>query len=97
MGNLEPLLPYHLESLGASVEVVGILFTVSSVLYGLSAPWVGRLSEHFGVQPIILLGLISMAVLLPLLSVPEQIVLIGGVLCLVNVSYALFSIRRQPN
>lgn len=87
-GIVEPLLPYHLESLGASVEVVGILFTVSSVLYGLSAPWVGRLSEHFGVQPIILLGLISMAVLLPLLSVPEQIVLIGGVLCLVNVSYA---------
>lgn len=87
-GIIEPLLPYHLESLGVSVEIVGVLFTISSVIYGLSAPWVGWVSERIAIRTVILLGIISMAILLPLLSVPSQAILIGGTLCLVNVSYA---------
>ncbi len=87
-GIIEPLVPYHLESLGVGVEVVGVLFTISSVIYGLSAPWVGRLTGHLGTQPVILMGLISMAILLPLLSVSDRLILIGGTICLVNVAYA---------
>jgi MFS transporter, DHA1 family, solute carrier family 18 (vesicular amine transporter), member 1/2 len=87
-GIIEPLLPYHLETLGAGAEVVGVLFTVSSIIYGLSAPWVGWLSERLAIRTVILVGILSMALLLPMLSVPGQVLLIGGVLCLVNISYA---------
>ncbi len=88
-GIIEPMLPYHLENLGTSAEAVGVLFTFSSIIYGLSAPWVGWLSDRIAIRTVILLGSLSMAILLPLLSIPERVFLIGAVLCLVNVAYAL--------
>ncbi len=87
-GIIEPLVPYHLESFGTRAEMVGVLFTISSVAYGLSAPWVGWVSERLAIRTVILFGTLSMAVFLPLLSISERVLVIGGLLCVVNVSYA---------
>ena len=64
------------------------MFTVSSILYGLCAPVVGRLSDRLSLRKVLVLGTLAMAVTLPSLSLFEQIGVIAVILCLVNVSYA---------
>lgn len=87
-GILEPLLPIRLDRQGVSAEVVGIMFTVSSILYGFSAPLVGWASNRLTVKRVIVLGTVLMAVTLPTISLFDNVVFIAIALCLVNVSFA---------
>jgi len=49
---LEPLFPNHLErAMGASPATIGLLFTISSLAYGLTAPLVGKVVDRFGPGP----------------------------------------------
>lgn len=85
---LEPLFPSHLERvLGASPATVGLLFTISSLAYGLSAPLVGKVVDRFGPWPTMTFGIVAMAVTLPLLVVPKTIVMAGVVLVLVDIAF----------
>lgn len=85
---LEPLYPGHLErGLGASPATVGLLFTLSSLAYGLSAPLVGRVVDRFAPWPTMTFGIVAMAATLPLLVVPRTIVVAGLVLVLVDVAF----------
>ena len=88
VGIIEPLLPVRLAHYGATSMAIGIIFTVSTLAYGLSAPVVGRVSEQLPVPKVIVLGTIAMAVTLPLLAVFKGVVLICVALSLVNISFA---------
>lgn len=87
-GIIEPLLPLHLSRHGATAETIGLLFTVSSVAYGLSGRLVGVVSKRLDVKKVTAIGTFAMAVTLPSLSLFSTVILIGAVFCLVNVAYA---------
>jgi MFS transporter, DHA1 family, solute carrier family 18 (vesicular amine transporter), member 1/2 len=87
-GTLEALLPAHLTRYGASVETIGILFTVSAVVYGLFAPVVGRASERFPARKVMAAGAVALAATLPGVSVFRRAGLAAVALCVVNVSFA---------
>ncbi|MCB8881470.1 MFS transporter [Acidisoma cellulosilytica] len=88
-GILEPLLPHHLQrTSGPGPAVVGLLFTVASIVYGLFAPLVSFSTARFGLKPTIIGGLLGMAVTLPLLGVSLSLPMIGLVLCLVSIALA---------
>ncbi len=88
VGIIEPLLPVRLARYGVSSMAVGLVFTISTLVYGLSAPIVGWVSERWPIHKVLLLGTIAMAVALPLLAVFKSIVLVCVVLCLANISFA---------
>jgi MFS transporter, DHA1 family, solute carrier family 18 (vesicular amine transporter), member 1/2 len=88
VGIVEPLLPVRLARYGATSMAIGILFTVSTLVYGLSAPIVGRVSERIPIQKVIALGTIAMAATLPFLALFKGVILAGITLSLVNISYA---------
>ncbi len=88
VGMVEPLLPARLARYGATSMAIGILFTVSTLVYGLSAPAVGRVAERIPLKKVIVLGTIAMAATLPLLAVFKGVILIGITLSLINISFA---------
>ncbi|MGC2400912.1 MAG: MFS transporter [Acidobacteriaceae bacterium] len=89
LGILEPLLPARLKQLGATSVEVGVIFTVASLVYGLSAPVLGRVAERMALNRMIVLGAIAMAAVLPLFTVFRGTILMCTGLSLVNISYAL--------
>ena len=88
-GILEPTLPRHLEAtLGASAAEVGLLFTLSTTVYGLASPLVSLVTGRHGMTRTAISGTIMMAVTLPLLGVAPTVFLSAAVLCCVNVGFA---------
>jgi len=88
-GLIEPDVPaFLIDKAGASSTVVGPLFTLSSVAYGLAATPVERLTEWFGRRFAISLGLTIMAVGMPILVLYPSVILVGTALCLVTIAYA---------
>ena len=87
-GIIEPLLPVEMGKSGASPAMIGIIFTIGSIAYGLSSPLVGRASDRLPIRKVIAGGTVAMALTLPLLSVFHGIVGIAVGLCLVSVCYA---------
>jgi MFS transporter, DHA1 family, solute carrier family 18 (vesicular amine transporter), member 1/2 len=89
-GVLEPHLPGHLSSrFGISSTMVGLLFTSAGVAYALVTTSVQRMTERRGLRDTITLGLVMMAVGMPLLILSPDIWLTTALLCLVSVAYAL--------
>jgi MFS transporter, DHA1 family, solute carrier family 18 (vesicular amine transporter), member 1/2 len=88
VGIIEPLMPLRLAHLGATSMAVGVVFTISTLIYGLSAPVVGRASERFPIQRVIVSGTLAMAATLPLLATFKGIVMVCVALSLVNISFA---------
>jgi MFS transporter, DHA1 family, solute carrier family 18 (vesicular amine transporter), member 1/2 len=88
VGIIEPLLPVRLARYGATSMAIGIIFTVSTSVYGLSAPLVGRVSERIPIQRVIVLGTIAMAATLPFLALFKGVIPVCITLSLINISYA---------
>jgi DHA1 family solute carrier family 18 vesicular amine transporter 1/2 len=88
MGIIEPLLPIQLARYGATSMAIGIVFTVSASVYGLSAPLVGRVSERMPIEKVIALGTIAMALTLPFLGLFKGVLLVGITVSLANICYA---------
>ncbi len=88
VGIIEPLLPVRLARYGATSMAIGIIFTISTSVYGLCAPIVGRVSERVPIKKVIVLGTIAMATTLPFLALFKGAILVGITLSLVNISYA---------
>ena len=57
-----PLLPFYAERFGASSAEIGVLIGGFSAAQLLSAPFWGRLSDHHGRRPVLLVGLASSTV-----------------------------------
>ena len=88
VGIIEPLLPARLARYGTTSMAIGIIFTVSTFVYGLSAPLVGRVSERIPIRRVIMLGTIAMAATLPFLALFKDVIMVGITLSLINISYA---------
>ncbi len=88
VGIMEPLLPVRLARYGLTSERTGLIFTVSTLVYGLSAPVVGRVSNRLSFQKIITLGALAMAATLPLLALFRQAALICLAISLVYIAFA---------
>jgi MFS family permease len=88
VGIIEPLLPVRLARYGTTSKTMGLIFTVSTLVYGLSAPLVGRLSERLSISRIVALGAIGMAGTLPLLAAFRHAGLVCLAVALVYVSFA---------
>jgi MFS transporter, DHA1 family, solute carrier family 18 (vesicular amine transporter), member 1/2 len=88
LGILEPLLPARLKQQGATSVEIGVIFTVAALVYGLSAPLIGRVAERMPMGRMIVLGVSAMAVMLPLFAAFHNVTLTCIGLSLVNVSYA---------
>jgi MFS family permease len=87
---LEPLFPGHLEKTAqTSPAQVGLLFTIASLVYAFSCPWVGALADRRGNWPVMLVGMIAMAVSVPTLALAGNVVVAGVLLALVSVGYGL--------
>jgi multidrug resistance protein len=86
---IEPDVPaFLIGKAGASPTVIGLLFTLSGLVYGLAAAPVERLTERYGRRFAISLGLAVMAVGMPILVLFPSVILVGAALCVVTVAYA---------
>jgi multidrug resistance protein len=52
-----PLLPFYAERMGATGAQIGVLIGAFSAAQLVSGPWWGRLSDHYGRRPMLLVGL----------------------------------------
>ena len=87
-GLLEPVLPLDLEErFGASPGLIGALFGVATLAYGLAAPLVGTLADRWGRRPTMALGVVLLAVALPLVAWLPALWLVGGALVVVSIAY----------
>jgi MFS family permease len=51
-----PLLPFYAETLGATPVLVGLLFSCYAVCQLIAGPILGRLSDHYGRRPLLLIS-----------------------------------------
>nr|WP_245676708.1 MFS transporter [Bacillus solimangrovi] len=72
--SIEPTLPIHMnENLNASPGVIGLLFVIVTLTYGLFAPLIGALSTRYGYVKTIVFGIVLAAIALPLNALPTVI------------------------
>jgi MFS transporter, DHA1 family, solute carrier family 18 (vesicular amine transporter), member 1/2 len=64
-GIIEPLLPPQLVRSGATPGMIGLIFTIGSVAYGISAPLVGWVSNRLPIRMLIAGGTAAMTIALP--------------------------------
>jgi len=62
LGIIIPVLPYYVESFGASSFVVTLLFSVFALFSFVSAPFLGALSDRIGRRPVLILSIASTAI-----------------------------------
>lgn len=62
MGIIIPILPFYVESFGASALTLTMLFSVFSLCSFLSAPVLGALSDRIGRRPVLILSIASTAI-----------------------------------
>lgn len=68
-----PLLPYYAKEMGASDSVVGVLIAAFALAQLTTAPLWGRLSDHYGRRPAILVSLIISAGAFVLFGLAETV------------------------
>lgn len=72
--SIEPTLPIHLyEELKLTPGVIGTMFIIVTLSYGLAAPMIGAFSTKFGHVKTIMLGIVLAAIVLPLNAFPTQL------------------------
>ena len=84
----EPLVPAELGQDGLSAVEIGLVVTISTIAYGLSAPLVSWVSMRAPIRKVIAGGTLAMALALPSLSLLHGMVGVTIGLCLVSVAYA---------
>jgi MFS transporter, DHA1 family, solute carrier family 18 (vesicular amine transporter), member 1/2 len=87
-GIVEPLLPEHLSRSEATPAAIGVVFTISTIAFGLITPVVSKLATRVPIKAVIAGGTIAMAITLAILGLLPGIVLTGFGLCLVSMSFA---------
>ncbi len=87
---LEPIFPNHLRRVsGAGPEQIGLVLTIATAVYGLSAPLVARVVARTGMMWAMVIGLIAMAVTLPPIALLSSLWANAIALSLASVAYAL--------
>lgn len=88
-GIIEPIFPVQLNNLGVSPGFIGVIFTISTIIYGFSAPLVNWLANKLTISNVIVLGTFAMAICLPWLGFFQNVYLSSGMLFLTSICYAL--------
>jgi MFS family permease len=71
-GIVIPLLPFYVQSMGGSAEVVGVLLGTFAFTQMIATPILGRLSDRFGRRPIILASLFGNAVAMVIFAIAAE-------------------------
>lgn len=71
-GIVIPLLPFYVQSMGGSAEVVGILLGTFAFTQMIATPILGRLSDRYGRRPIILASLFGNAVAMVIFAIAAE-------------------------
>ncbi len=72
-GIVIPLLPFYVQSMGGSAEIVGLILGSFSLMQMLATPVLGRLSDRYGRRPIILLSLAGNALAMVIFAVAADL------------------------
>jgi MFS family permease len=87
---LEPTLPLHLQhNFSANPGVIGLLFAIPTLAYGLATPFIGQFSSKIGYKNGILLGLLMVSIALPLTALPAILSLQAVILAVLGVSMGM--------
>ncbi len=62
LGIIVPVLPFYVESFGASAITLTLLFSVFSLFSFVSGPFLGALSDRIGRRPVLIVSILSTAV-----------------------------------
>jgi DHA1 family multidrug resistance protein-like MFS transporter len=71
-GIIIPILPFYVESFGASGKGLGLLMAIFSIMQFIFAPIWGALSDRFGRKPILLIGVLGNAISLLFFGLSTQ-------------------------
>jgi MFS transporter, DHA1 family, solute carrier family 18 (vesicular amine transporter), member 1/2 len=94
---LEPTLPLYLQQrFAASPGVIGLLFGVFTLAYGIGTPLSGTLSDRWRRRPVMALGLLALALVLPLLALPASLPAQAAVLALAGLASGLILAPALP-
>jgi len=89
-GIIIPVLPFYAESIGASPTQLGFLMAVYSLMQLIFAPVWGRISDRIGRKPVIMIGILGLALSFFLMGVSSNLWMlfaariIGGILSSAN-------------
>jgi DHA1 family multidrug resistance protein-like MFS transporter len=77
-GIIIPIMPFYVESFGASGKALGALMAIFSVTQFLFAPLWGSLSDRYGRKPILLIGVFGNALSLLLMGLSSDLWMLFG-------------------
>src|SRR5437588_9092773 len=75
-GIIIPLLPFYVQTFGASPAVVGLLFAVFSISQLVAAPALGDISDHHGRRPVLVFSLAGTVASFVMLAVAHSITML---------------------
>ena len=88
-GVIEVLVPLRLNVLGASAELIGLIFFLAGTVEAVVSPIVGRLSDKIGVLRIVRVGLFLAAGLLLSLFFPSTVIMLALALILCSAAIGI--------
>ena len=86
---VESLVPNHLARGGADPARIGVMFTITTLIYGLSAPLVMWIVGRLGMRRTAVLGAVVLALTIPLIGVSTNIFAVAAATTAVGVAYAI--------
>ena len=94
-GIIIPVLPFYAEEIGASPTQLGLLMAVYSLTQLLFAPMWGRVSDRIGRKPVIMIGILGLAISFFLTGISTELWMLfvarilGGILSSANMPTAM--------
>jgi MFS transporter, DHA1 family, solute carrier family 18 (vesicular amine transporter), member 1/2 len=86
---VETLVPIHVAQGGADPAGIGAMFTITTLIYGLSAPLVMWIVGRIGIRRTALLGAGVMALTVPMIGISTNLFAVAAATAAVQVAYAL--------
>ena len=85
---LEPLYPIFLKNTAfANPTQIGALFSISCLIYGISCPLVGAITDKFHPVKVMFVGLFLLALSIPILCLSKNLLNAGIALSFANIAY----------
>jgi MFS transporter, DHA1 family, solute carrier family 18 (vesicular amine transporter), member 1/2 len=85
---VESLVPLHVARAGTDPGPIGVMFTITTVFYGVCAPIVAWIVGRIGMRRTSLLGAVLMALTIPLIALSSNIFVVAVPVMVVNFAYA---------
>ncbi|WGL59111.1 MFS transporter [Pigmentibacter sp. JX0631] len=85
---LEPLYPIFLKNTAsANPTQIGALFSISCLIYGISCPFIGAITDKFHPIKVMFVGLFLLALSIPILCLSKNLLNAGIALSFANIAY----------